>query len=125
MTITKTTTAAINHRSGNKAPLHCEKHGGVWDHKLVVMVSDIKMIGHTNLGSENYGIQKRHKETMVTVIKHHCSGKKPWGYYQIVIHMELLNKTTCCNNKVCENYKKEKLTTTMMIIIHSSDKKIL
>ena len=52
------TTSTINHSNGNKAPLHCEKKGGVWDRKLLPMESTIKMIGCTHPGSNNN--EKKH-----------------------------------------------------------------
>ena len=59
VTMIKTTTATtINHSNVNKAPLCCEKQGGLWEHKLLPMESAIKTFGHTHPGSDNNGIQK-------------------------------------------------------------------
>ena len=55
----KMTTTTTNQSNRDKAPFCCEKQGGVLDHKLQPMESEIKTFGHTHPLSDNYGIQNK------------------------------------------------------------------
>ena len=116
------TTATINHSNGNKAPLHCEKKGGVWDRKLLPMESTIKMIGCTHPGSNN------NEKNMAAVIKHHCSGKNKLRYITetYLIWNRRSNGWSQSSSKWQQREtKKQQITTTTVVNSYCAEKMTL